>query len=281
MRKENKKHLLFNIIGWAMALLTLYPIYIMIVNSFKGRSEIFKDVTALPSTFSFEYYTKAINKMNFLKAFGNSLFVTAVCVIIIVILSAMSAWVLVRVKSKGTTAIFYLYVVTMLIPFQSVMIPLTQYMARWKIDAINFSMMNSFWGLIFMQIGFRLSFSIFLYHGFLKSVPVSLEEAAMIDGCNYWQIFYKIVFPIMKPITTTVAILNVIAIWNDYLLPSLVLVNPELRTIPLSTFYFFGEFTIQWNLAMAGLVVTIIPVIVFYIICQKNIIEGAISGAVK
>jgi raffinose/stachyose/melibiose transport system permease protein len=142
-------------------------------------------------------------------------------------------------------------------------------------------MVNTHYGLIFMYIGFGLSMSVFLYHGFIKGVPVALEEAAMIEGCNKWQTFWKIVFPMLIPITMTVGILNLLWIWNDYLLPSLTLSSPTLRTIPLSTFFFFGEFTIQWNLAMAGLVVSIIPVIIFYLFAQKYIIKGVMAGAVK
>lgn len=132
-----------------------------------------------------------------------------------------------------------------------------------------------------MNIGFGLGMSTFLYHGFIKSVPLSIEEAATLDGCNIWQLFWQVVFPMLKPTTMTVIILQVIHIWNDYLLPSLVLSSKELRTIPLSTFSFFGEFTIQWNLAMAGLTLTILPVIIFYIAAQKYIVAGVASGAVK
>ena len=136
-------------------------------------------------------------------------------------------------------------------------------------------------GLIFMYIGFGAGMGVFLYHGFVTSVPVSLEEAAIIDGCNTWQVFWKIVFPILKPTTMTVIILDVIWIWNDYLLPSLTLKSKANRTIPISTAKFFGQYTISWNEAMAALVVTIIPVAIFYLACQKYIIKGVAAGAVK
>jgi raffinose/stachyose/melibiose transport system permease protein len=253
----------------------------MIVNSFKGRDQIFTDTLGLPKTFDFSYYLQAIDKMNFLHALFNSLLVTVISTVLIIALSSMTAWVLVRSKSKIANIILLIFVVTMLIPFQSVMIPLMQYMSKWEIPSIQFSMINTFYGLIFMNIGFGTSLAVFLYHGFIKGVPLALEEAAMIDGCNKFQLFWRIVFPTLKPITVTVAILNVISLWNDYLLPSLVLRDPELRTIPLSTFYFFGEFTIQWNLAMAGLVLTVIPVVIFYLVSQKHIIKGVMAGAVK
>jgi raffinose/stachyose/melibiose transport system permease protein len=276
-----KASLLLTIFGCIASAFTLFPMYIMLVNSFKGRAQIFTDTMGLPESLDFSYYISAVEKMKFLKALGNSLLVTVVSIILIIVFSSMTAWALVRSKSKLADAILYFFVVTMLVPFQSVMIPLMQYMSNWEVKAINFSMIDTFYGLIFMYIGFGTSLSVFLYHGFIKGVPRSLEEAAEIDGCNKFQVFWRIVFPTLKPITMTVAILNVIWIWNDYLLPSLVLRSPKLRTIPLSTFYFFGEFTIQWNLAMAGLVLTIIPIIIFYLFSQRYIIKGVMAGAVK
>lgn len=281
MKPKSKSNIILTILGCIAAILTLFPMYIMIVNSFKGRAQIFTDTMGLPKSLDFSYYIGAIEKMKFLKAFANSLIVTVLSTTLIIVFSSMTAWALVRSKSKHANSILYLFVATMLVPFQAVMIPLMQYMSKWEIKAIHFSMMDTFYGLIFMYIGFGMSLSVFLYHGFIKSVPRSLEEAAEIDGCNKFQVFWRIVFPTLKPITVTVAILNVIWIWNDYLLPSLVLRSPELRTIPLSTFYFFGEFTIQWNLAMAGLVLTIIPIIIFYLFSQRYIIKGVMAGALK
>jgi raffinose/stachyose/melibiose transport system permease protein len=269
------------LLGWLAAIFTLFPMYIMVANSFKGRSQIFTDTMGLPKSFDFSYYITAIETMKFPKALFNSLLISIVSILLIIALSSMTAWVLVRSSSKIADFILYTFVATMLVPFQAVMIPLMQYMSKWQIKAINFSMIDTYYGLIFMYIGFGTSLSVFLYHGFIKGVPRSLEEAAMIDGCNKFQVFWRIVFPTLKPITVTVAILNVIWIWNDYLLPSLVLRNPDLRTIPLSTFYFFGQFTIEWNLAMAGLVLTIIPIIIFYLFSQKFIIKGVMDGAVK
>ncbi|GLC31103.1 carbohydrate ABC transporter permease [Clostridium omnivorum] len=281
MKPKSKSNIILTFLGCIAAIFTLFPMYIMIVNSFKGRAQIFTDTMGLPKSLDFSYYIGAIEKMKFLKAFANSLIVTVLSTTLIIVFSSMTAWALVRSKSKHANSILYLFVATMLVPFQAVMIPLMQYMSKWEIKAIHFSMMDTFYGLIFMYIGFGMSLSVFLYHGFIKSVPRSLEEAAEIDGCNKFQVFWRIVFPTLKPITVTVAILNVIWIWNDYLLPSLVLRSPELRTIPLSTFYFFGEFTIQWNLAMAGLVLTIIPIIIFYLFSQRYIIKGVMAGALK
>ena len=274
------KKILQNTLLVLLGLAFLSPVYVMVVNSFKNRSELYENVLALPKEFSFEYYYRAMEKMNFLTAFKNSLFITIISVFFIVILSSMTAWMLARTDNKLSKFIFMAFISTMLIPFQTIMMPLIQLMSNlMEITGIPF--LNTRGGLIFMHIGFNSSMAVFLYHGFVKTIPKSLEEAALIDGAGKFGVFWRVVFPILKPVTVTVIILNVISIWNDYLLPSLVLKNKELRTIPLSTFYFFGEFTIQWNMAMAGLVLTIIPVVIFYSLAQKHIIKGIAEGAIK
>ena len=274
------KKFLLNVLVVLVCGVYLFPIYIVIVNSFKNRAELYEDMLALPAGLTFEYYEKAMEKMNFLKAFGNSLIVTGVSILFIVILASMTAWMLVRTDNRASRILFMTFVATMLIPFQTLMMPLMQVMG-WIRDTLHIPMLDTLGGLIYMNIGFGASMAVFLYHGFIKSIPVSLEEAATIDGCNKFQTFFKIVFPMLKPTTVTVIILDVIWIWNDYLLPSLVISNKRLRTIPLSTAFFFGQFTIQWNLAMAGLMLTIIPVIIFYLLAQKHIIKGVAAGALK
>lgn len=268
------------ILAVLIGILYLSPFYIMIANSFKNRAEMYNSVLGLPLKLDFQYYITAMEKMNFLKAILNSLFVTIVTIALIVILSAMTAWMLVRTNNVISKIIFFSFVATMIIPFQALMMPLMQVMGTVSRNT-PFQMLNTRFGLIYMYIGFGSSMAIFLYHGFIKGIPTALEEAATLDGCNKWQIFWRVIFPILKPTTVTVIILDVIWIWNDFLLPSLALADKSLRTIPLSTFYFFGEFTIQWNLAMAGLVLTIIPVILFYIFAQKYIVKGVTAGAVK
>lgn len=261
-------------------ILYLFPIYIVLVNSFKNRAELYENILALPSKLGFQYYEEAMKKMNFLKSLGNSFIVTAVSIAIIVVLASMTAWMLVRVDNKISKILFMVFVSTMLLPFQTLMMPLMQVMG-WIRDTLHIPMMDTLGGLIYMNIGFGASMAVFLYHGFIKSIPISLEEAATIDGCTKFGVFWRIVFPMLKPTTVTVMILDVIWIWNDYLLPSLVISSKSLRTIPLSTASFFGQFTIQWNMAMAGLMLTIIPVIIFYLGAQKYIIKGVAAGAVK
>lgn len=269
-----------NIILICVCLAYLFPIYIIVVNAFKNRAELYENVLAFPSQFSFQYFAKAMDKMDFFNALKNSLIVTLVSITIIVVLASMCAWMLARTENKISKFIFMLFVATMLIPFQTLMMPLMQVLG-FERDTLGLPVVDTLGGLIFCYIGFGASMSVFLYHGFVKSVPVALEEAATIDGCSKFGVFWRIVFPMLKPVTMTVIILDVIWIWNDYLLPSLVLTSKANRTIPLSTASFFGQFTIQWNMAMAGLTLTIIPVIIFYLCAQKYIVKGVAAGAVK
>lgn len=261
------------ILGIVLGLLWLAPFYLMIVNSLKTKREIFEDTLKPPSSLTFDNYIQAFSGLDFIKTFGNSLLITVSSVVIIIIFSAMAAYALSRVKSRISTVIFFIFVAAMLIPFQSVMIPLITIFGK-------FEMLNR-GGLIFMYLGFGASLSIFLYHGALNSIPRSLDEAATIDGANKFQIFWYIIFPMLKPITVTVAILNTIWIWNDYLLPSLVINQQGMETIPLKMFFFFGEYTKQWHLALAGLTLAIIPVIILYFFAQREIIKGVSEGAVK
>lgn len=277
MNKHKKKiHLstiIITIIGIWAGLLYLSPFYIVIINSFKSKQELFANTLALPKNLSFINYSKALEQLDFFKTISNSLIITIGSVFVIIIFSSMTAWMLERTKSKLSNVIFMFFVASMIIPFQSVMLPLVKLMG--SLHFLNVG------GLIFMYLGFGSSLSIFLYHGNLKSISKELDEAATIDGCNKFQTFWYIIFPLLKPITITVAILNTTWIWNDYLLPSLVINKPETQTIPLKTFFFFGQFTKQWDLALAALVLTVIPVVIFYFIAQKHIIKSITAGSIK
>ena len=280
--KQNNKigNGLKNILVIVLCILYLFPIYLIITNSFKSRSEMYENMIALPAKFSFQYYASALKKMNFSTSLMNSITITVVSIFIIVVLSSMTAWMFVRSKNKLSKIFFSILVATMLIPFQTIMMPLMQEM-NWISRTFHLQMTDSIYGLVFMYIGFGAGMGVFLYHGFVSFIPISLEEAAIIDGCSIWKVFWKIVFPILKPTTMTVIILDVIWIWNDYLLPSLTLKSTANRTIPISTAKFFGQYTISWNEAMAALVVTIVPVAIFYLLCQKYIVKGVAAGAVK
>jgi raffinose/stachyose/melibiose transport system permease protein len=254
--------------------LYLVPFILVLINSFKPRSAIISNPLAVSSQWNFSNYVDAFKKMDYLHGFLNSFIVTAGSVILIAILSSMTAYLFVRYKWKFNKYMFFVMVASMIIPFQAIMIPLVQIYG-------SINMLNSKWVLIYMYIGFGTALAVFIYHGFIKSVPAELEEAAMIDGCNKYQTFFKIVFPLLKPITSTVIILDVLWIWNDFLLPSLVLTTQKQRTLPLSTYYFYGTYTVDYGLLMAGLMLTIIPVIVIYLFMQKYIINGVIQGSIK
>ncbi|MGE8079843.1 carbohydrate ABC transporter permease [Peribacillus loiseleuriae] len=270
---KNRRFLLLEIIGILLAIVWLVPFYLMVVNAFKTKRDIFADTLGLPEEWTWDNFVQAFVQLGFIKAFGNSLFITAVSTLIIIICSAMAAYALSRNKSKLSTVIFFMFVAAMLIPFQAVMIPLVSQFGQ--LDMLNRS------SLIFMYLGFGASLSIFLYHGALKGIPESLDDAAKIDGCNKFQTFWYIIFPLLKPMSVTVGVLNVIWIWNDYLLPSLVIGGNGTETIPLQLFFFFGQYTKQWHLALAGLSISILPVIIGYFFAQKQIIKGIADGAVK
>ncbi len=263
---------------WLLLILYMTPFYLMFINSFKTRREIFADTTGLPTTWNFKNYADAMDRMGITSAFTNSIIITVGSVIVILLFSSMAAWVLVRDKSIKSQIVFYIFTAGMIVPFQAVMIPLVQWMGKMHIGSFN--MLGTHYGLIFMYLGFGASMSIFLYHGFIKGIPEEIEEAAIIDGCSKWQVYTKIVLPLLKPTTVTVAVLNSIWIWNDFLLPFLT-VNGKLNTIPLAMNNFFGAFSKQWELAMAALIMAIIPIVIFYFFVQKHIIAGIVQGSIK
>jgi raffinose/stachyose/melibiose transport system permease protein len=272
MKKKKMSQYLLEILGLILAILWLSPFYLMIVNAFKTKREIFTDVLGMPEEFTSQNFVEAFDHLDFISSLFNSLLISILGVGVIILFSSMAGYALARNKSKLSAIIFFLFVGAMLIPFQSVMIPLVSIFGQAE-------MLNRV-GLIFMYLGFGSSLSIFLYHGAMTGISNSLDEAAYIDGASKFQVFWHIIFPLLKPISVTVGILNVIWIWNDFLLPSLVL-KEESATIPLKMFFFFGQFTKQWHLALAGLTIAIIPVIIAYFFAQKQIIKGVSEGAVK
>ncbi len=256
------------------SLIWISPFYIMVTNAFKTKRELFSDLLALPGSLNFENFAKAFEQMDFLTTLFNSLFITVGSVTVIVFFSALAAYALQRTKTKISGILLFVFISAMLIPFQTIMIPLITLMGRLNLTGSRL-------GLIFMYLAFGANMSIFLFHGALKAIPDSMDEAALIDGCNPLQTFALIIFPMLKSMIVTVGVLNTIWIWNDYLLPSLTINKPGLQTIPIKMFYFFGQYTKQWHLAMAGLTLAIIPVIIFYLFAQKQIIKGVTDGAVK
>ncbi|MGO1368377.1 carbohydrate ABC transporter permease [Senegalia sp. (in: firmicutes)] len=275
MVEKKGKKIIAPIIGIILALIFILPLYIVVTNSFKTQKGIFLDLMGLPfgEFLTLENYPQAFEQLDFIRSFFNSLFISVGSTLFIIIFASMAAWMLVRTKTKLSGFLYFLFAIAMLIPFQAVMLPLVNLMGR-----IGF--LNPL-GLIFMYLGFGSSLSIILYHGFIKNIPIELEEAAIIDGCNTFQVFFYIIFPLLKPITVTVSILNIMWIWNDFLLPQLVINRPEWQTIPLKMFYFFGQYSKKWHLALAGLVISMIPIVIFYLFAQKHIIKGITDGSIK
>lgn len=262
----------------ALFVLYMVPFFVVILNSFKQKRDIITNPLSFIAEkgYTLENYVRAFEKMDFLKAFGNSLFVTCLSTLLVVIIASMTAYYFSRANNWLSKIFFALMIAAMIIPFQAIMIPLV------SIYGANLNLLNHKLTLVFMHTGFAMSMSVFIYQGFIKSgIPASLEEAAYLDGCTKVQTFFKVVFPLLKPTTATLVILNVLAFWNDYLLPSLVLGKKELYTLPLSTYVFYGTYSANYGVIMAALVLTVAPIVILYLFLQKQIIDGVVAGAVK
>ena len=260
-----------------LAVVFIIPVALVVVNSFKSRLYISSAPFALPDseTFvGFSNYISGLTSSGFLGAFGRSLFITVASVVVIVVCTSMTAWYIVRVKSRFTKVLYYLFVFSMIVPFQMVMYTMT-----YVVNTINF---DNIFGIVPVYLGFGAGLSVFMLSGFVKSIPREIEEAATIDGCTPLQTFFMVVFPILKPTAITVAILNAMWIWNDYLLPYLILGTDD-KTVPVAIqISMQGAYgSTDYGGLMAMLVLAIIPIIIFYLICQKYIIKGVIAGAVK
>ena len=262
------------------AIYVLFPIAVVFMNSFKSKLFISTEPFKFPSinpeqpTFvGFANYIIGITKIGFLKAFGYSLWITVTSVLGILIVSSMLAWFITRVKNKLTNAIYYSLVFSMIVPFQMVMFTMSK--------MANILHLDNPIGIILIYIGFGCGMSTFMFAGFIKSIPLSLEEAAMIDGATPPQIFFRIIFPMLKSTAITIGILEIMWVWNDYLLPYLT-IGTDYKTIPIAIQYLRGGYgSVDMGAMMAMLVLAMLPVIIFYIACQKYIIKGVLAGAVK
>lgn len=276
MIKKHLSHSVIFILLLFLSVVFLAPIFIIIINSLKFKFSITEAPFTLPNaeTFSgFENYITGFTQTDFGMAFFWSLFITVFSVAAIVIFTSMTAWYIVRAKSVLTTVIYYALVFSMIVPFQMVMFTMSK--------VANLLMLDNPVGIILIYLGFGAGLATFMFAGFVKSVPKTVEEAATIDGCNTLQTYFLVVFPILKPTTVTVAILNTMWIWNDYLLPYLVIGN-DYKTIPVAVQYLKGGYgSVDMGALMAMLVLSIIPVVIFYLTSQKYIIKGVAAGAVK
>jgi raffinose/stachyose/melibiose transport system permease protein len=279
MKRRVKGKILNGILLALLSILSvvfLSPIFIVLINSFKGKFFISGAPFKLPDskTFvQFENYTEGIEKTNFLHAAGWSFLITISSVAAIVLLTSMTAWFITRVKNKFNSTLYYLFAFSMIVPFQMVMFTMSK--------VANMLHLDNPVGIVVVYLGFGSGLAIFLFCGFVKSIPLELEEAAMIDGCNPVTTFFRVDVPVLQPIMVTVGILNTMWIWNDYLLPYL-LIGTEYKTIPIAVQYLrSGYGSIDMGAMMAMLVLAIIPIVIFYLTCQRYIIEGVVAGAVK
>ena len=277
MQKSKRKLPAFFWLLSALAILFLVPIILVLVNSFKSRLYISSEPFSLPNSETFvglQNYINGLNSSGFFVAFLRSVFITVFSVLSIVLGTSMTAWFIVRVKNLFTKALYYLFVFSMIVPFQMVMYTMT-----YVVNKVNF---DNIFGIIPVYLGFGAGLSVFMLSGFIKGIPLEIEEAATIDGCSPLQTFFMVVLPILKPTAITVAILNAMWIWNDYLLPYLIL-GTDSKTIPVAIqIAMQGAYgATDYGGFMAMLMLAIVPIVIFYLSCQKYIIKGVIAGAVK
>lgn len=276
--KKNVWDILSIIMLVLLFIVFITPIFFVILNSFKGRLYISSNPFSIPTGemyAGFSNYIEGIRRTDFFRAFGCSLFITILSVLAIVLFTAMTAWYLVRVKTKFTSLLYFAFVFSMIVPFQMIMFTMSK--------LADLLYLNNPLGMVVLYLGFGAGLSVFMLCGFIKAIPLEIEEASMIDGCTPLKTFFRVVFPMLKPTAITVAILNAMWVWNDYLLPYLVIgVSTDYKTIPVAVQYLMGSYGAKdYGSLMALLVLAIIPIIIFYFSCQKHIIQGVVAGAVK
>ena len=275
--KKKRGNAVLTVVFTLLSVAYVCPILIVLINSFKKKAYINRYPFALPTAKNFvgqDNYVTGIEKIDFLKAFGYSLFITVASVVVILICTSMCAWYISRVRNRVTKTIYMLCICSMVVPFQMVMFTLSK-----TADMLH---LGNPVGIVLVYLGFGAGLAVFMFCGFMRSVPVEVEEASMIDGCNPLQTFFRVVLPMLKPTLVSVGILETMWIWNDYLLPYLVLDIKKYKTIPIANQYLKGGYgSIDWGAMMAMLVLAIVPIIVFYLCCQKHIIKGVAAGAVK
>lgn len=266
------KRVIFGI-GLVLSISYVAPFLLVLLNSFKPNFDVTANPLGWPVHFTWDNFQQALHKMNFFRSLINSIIITFFSVSVLILFSSMLAYYLARTKNRFTKTTFLILVASMIVPFQALMIPFMSIFAQ-------FVSINNRIALIFFYQGFGVALSTFLYHGFISKIPTEIDEAASVDGANDFTIFWRIIFPMLRPITATVAIVNSLWIWNDFLLPRLVLTEAS-QTLPLSTYLFYGQYSTEYGQAMAGLLLAVIPIIAFFLFLQRQFISGISSGAVK
>lgn len=258
-----------------LSLLFLYPLILAIINSFKSFSEVMSDVIAMPQQFNLNNYAYVWKYINYPRLFINNTIITVIGLVGIILFSSVAAYKLSRTNSKWSNTIYLLCIVPMLIPFQSIMLTVLQL-------AKSLHLSDSTWGLGILYWGFGAPLAIFIYHGFVKGIPREIDESATIDGASGFKLFFLVIFPLLQSVTTTIIIIDVMWIWNDFLLP-LLMVNgsPATKTLTLAAYTFVGQYTSDWQYAMTAMVMAVLPSIIVFVLLQKYIVRGVVAGAVK
>jgi raffinose/stachyose/melibiose transport system permease protein len=268
-------HVVFEVVMVLVALAFIYPILLMVINSVKPFGEVVSDAIALPKTLRFENYSEVLDKMHYVNLFVNNLVVTSIGIVGIVAFSSLAAYILDRRRTRYTRLVYNLLIIPMLIPFQTFMITLLKAMTLVHLS-------GSTWGLGIQYWGFGVPMAVFVYFNFMTTIPKELDESASIDGATTFRTFCSIIFPMLQTITATVIVLDVMWIWNDFLLP-LLMVNgrPETKTLVLAAYNFVGQFNTQWHYAMTAMVMTVAPSVLIFILLQRYIVKGVVAGAIK
>jgi raffinose/stachyose/melibiose transport system permease protein len=276
MKTNNKAgKIILEVVLVILSLLFLYPLFLTIINSLKTFSEVMTDVIALPKQLTFANYSYVWEFINYPRLFLNNFIITGLGLLGIVFVSSIAAYKLARTKTRWSGLIYFLCIMPMLIPFQSIMLTVLQ-------TAKNLNLSESTWGLGLLYWGFGAPLAVFIYHGFVKGIPLEIDESATIDGASGFRLFFSVIFPLLKSVTTTIIIIDVMWIWNDFLLP-LLMVNgsPDTKTLTLAAYTFVGQYTSDWQYAMTAMVMAVLPSIIVFIFLQKYIVKGVVAGAVK
>lgn len=275
MKQSKTTAVIQHCIVYIMAAIFLAPFLISVLLSLKSKQETTKSVLALPEQIHWENFSMAIEKANIFNSIKNSLIVTVCSVIIVILVSAMAGYGIARQYKKKSFRMYEtVLLASMMIPFQTLMIPIYK---MYK----SLGLLNTLAGVIIIISGMNMAFAIIMYIGFVRTLPSELEEAALLEGCGKFKMFFKIVFPLLKPVTTTIAVLNALWVWNEFNASLLILQKNAVKTIPIQQFVFFGEHSANYNMAFAAAVITMIPIVLFFILAQKHIVEGMVNGAVK
>jgi len=272
--KKSKKNIVMSILLWLIALIHVYPIFVILISSVKSQAEIAVNPFGIPKNITFKYFAQAFNKMHYLQSVCNTVLIAIISVAVVLLVSAMAGYAIARKNTHFYKSIYMLFLAGLIVPFQMIMIPLYKTMMGTKL-------ISTYQGMIIYYIATLAPFSIFLLVGFVRTVPKELEEAALIDGCGIYKTFFKIVFPLLTPSLTTLAVLNVFTVWNDFLAPMLYLQKSSMMTLTVQLSSFRGMYFNNWSLIFTGVCLIVAPMLLVYIFSQKYIISGITAGAVK